>query len=112
MSRRYISLAQQWATESARTASSFQESADRLHEALARLRELEGRPERKEPTVFGMTGVPDDYLEPRWDEARKCHCWRNHVSDELEAIWDTFTPHQKAVLARDAESEAHNEEWE
>jgi len=59
-----------------------------------------------------MNETPSDYLTPNWDEYRKIHGWRNYISDEIRLAWDTFTPEQKAMLARQAESLASNEEWD
>jgi hypothetical protein len=57
-------------------------------------------------------GTPSDYMEPQWERAGKVHDWRNHVGDEIAAMWSTFTAEQRAALARQAEYLARSEEWE
>jgi hypothetical protein len=56
--------------------------------------------------------TPSDHLEPDWQAGGHVHNWRNHVSNEIRHIWPTFTPAQRAALARDAEGRAGDEEWE
>jgi hypothetical protein len=56
--------------------------------------------------------TPRDHLDPQWDQAGMVHDWRNHVSDEIMEMWDTFTPEQRAALARQAQKLASAEEWE
>ena len=58
--------------------------------------------------------TPTDHLQPNWAEYvfRIPHEWRNYISNELADMWDTFTPLQKAALARQAQSQADNEEWD
>lgn len=56
--------------------------------------------------------TPDDYLHPDWDRVDKVHDWRNHVSDEVQDLWLTFTEPQRAALARQAQELAAREEWE
>lgn len=55
---------------------------------------------------------PEDWKNPKWDEYWKCHNWRNHVSEEIAEIWDTFTDAQKIVLASHFQQLANGEEWE
>lgn len=55
---------------------------------------------------------PKDYIDPDWKSAGRVHDWRNYISDEVRAMWSTFTDAQKAALARMAEVTADNEEWE
>lgn len=55
--------------------------------------------------------VPRDFAVPKWDEAGKVHDWKNHVSDEVQAMWHTFTLDQQAALARQAQEAASREEW-
>ena len=59
-----------------------------------------------------MCDLPRDYLNPEWDVYQKTHGWRNYISDELMEMWDTFTPEQKAAIARNAADRASREEWE
>lgn len=59
-----------------------------------------------------MTNTPPDYLEPDWENAKRVHDWKNHVGDEIQALWLTFNPAQKAALARQAEKLASDEDWD
>lgn len=56
--------------------------------------------------------TPTNYASPVWGEAGKAHDWRNHVSEEVQQMWHTFTDAQKQALARAAEELADREEWE
>ena len=53
-----------------------------------------------------------EVLNPDWGNIRKCHDWKNHISDEIADMWETFTVEQKVAIAEQAESRASNEEWE
>lgn len=55
---------------------------------------------------------PDTYLTPDWDGWGRVHNWRNYISEEVRAMWDTFTDEQKAALYRSAEEAAGMEEWD
>ena len=59
-----------------------------------------------------MTLLPDDYKNPKWEEAKRVHDWRNYIDDEVRAIWDAFTDEQKAALAAQADASAAAEEWD
>lgn len=50
--------------------------------------------------------------DPDWNGAGTVHEWRNHVPDGVRAIWNTFTPEQRAAIVDWAESLADREEWE
>jgi len=54
----------------------------------------------------------DDCYNPKWDEAGRVHDWRNYISEEMRAIWPTFTDDQKKIIAANADDEAGNEHWE
>lgn len=56
--------------------------------------------------------TPDDYMDPDWELSGRVHDWRNHVSDEVQAMWHGFTPEQRAALARSARRLARLERWE
>ena len=56
--------------------------------------------------------VPDDLREPDWNAAGRIHDWRNHISDNVRAMWHTFTPVQRNALFEQASDNASNEEWE
>lgn len=43
-------------------------------------------------------------LNPEWDKARKTHDWRNHVPENVQAMWSTFTMEQRMALVEWAES--------
>lgn len=53
--------------------------------------------------------TPPDYVCPRWDTASARGDWKNYVSEELRAMWHTFTVDQRAAMARNAEDLTHHE---
>ena len=53
-----------------------------------------------------------DWKNPNWEYTGRVHDWRNHVSEEIKDMWDTFTDNQKQALFRRAEEEADREEWD
>lgn len=59
-----------------------------------------------------MYSTPEDYASPKWDEEVRVHNWRNYISEEVRAMWHTFTDEQKAALARMADITASNEDWD
>lgn len=59
-----------------------------------------------------MGNAPSDWDQPEWDKAGRVHDWKNYISDELRAMWGTFTDVQKQAIARQAEEAASNECWE
>lgn len=56
--------------------------------------------------------IPDDFRHPEWNKARKCHDWRNYISEKLRQIWETFNDEQKQAIAESAEERADIEQWE
>lgn len=52
------------------------------------------------------------WTHPCWSEAGKVHDWRNHVSERLRVIWETFSLGQKLALYMDAKDRADAEEWD
>lgn len=56
--------------------------------------------------------IPNDYSHPEWDKAQRVHDWRNHISEKLRGLWETFTDEQKQTIAESAEDKAAAEEWE
>ncbi len=62
--------------------------------------------------MFNIADTPSDWQSPEWDEEDKVHNWRNYISEEVQEMWDTFTDVQKQALARQAQSEADNEDWD
>lgn len=59
-----------------------------------------------------MDSAPNDYANPDWGSAGRTHDWKNYVSEEVRAMWSTFTDQQKAALARQSADFASREEWE
>ncbi len=45
-------------------------------------------------------------LNPEWDKAIKVHDWRNYISDDLKAMWETFTDIQKFAIMDNADNQA------
>ena len=58
-----------------------------------------------------VTATPTDYLSPNWASYEMAHCWRNHVSDRIRVMWDTFTADQKAAIALSAAELAYAKVW-
>jgi len=56
--------------------------------------------------------TPNDWAAPEWDKAGRVHEWKNYISEEVQAMWATFTDAQKQALARQAEETASREEWD
>lgn len=53
-----------------------------------------------------------DWKSPNWESAGRIHDWRNHVSEEIQDMWDTFTDEQKRALQQQAQQQAEAEEWD
>lgn len=51
-------------------------------------------------------------LNPEWDKAGEVHDWRNHVPENVQAMWGTFTIEQRMALVEWGESLASAEEWD
>ncbi len=56
--------------------------------------------------------TPNDYSHPQWDNAGRVHEWKNYISDEVKALWFTFTDAQRQALSRQAEDIADQEDWD
>ncbi len=54
----------------------------------------------------------EPWKNPEWENAGRVHDWRNYISEEIEAMWDTFTDEQKAALYRQADAQASAEDWD
>jgi hypothetical protein len=60
----------------------------------------------------------DDAIEganPHWNDLGPrpwVHEWRNHVPEDVQAIWHTFTREQRKALVEWADELAGREEWE
>lgn len=57
-------------------------------------------------------GFGGDAINPDWENAGRVHDWRNYIDDDLRAIWDTFSDAQKIAIAKSAQRQADNEEWD
>lgn len=55
---------------------------------------------------------PDDYYSPDWQSGGRVHEWKNYISEELQAMWVTFTDAQRAAIARSAQINASAEDWD
>lgn len=51
-------------------------------------------------------------FNPEWDKAGKVHDWRNHVPENVQAMWSTFKIEQRCALVEWAESLASQEHWD
>lgn len=56
--------------------------------------------------------TPADWQSPSWGAAGRVHEWKNYISDEVRAMWHTFTDEQKQAFARQADEIAGREDWE
>ena len=54
----------------------------------------------------------EDYENPQWEKAEKIHDWRNYISEDMQIIWDTFTPLQQRLIADNAQETADAEDWD
>lgn len=63
------------------------------------------------PTIEGKY-TPEDWQNPDFSKTHKCHDWRNYVSEDVAALWPTFTDEQKQALARCFEEQAERENWD
>ena len=50
--------------------------------------------------------------DPEWHKPGKVHDWRNHVPEEVQRIWRTFTPEQRVAIVNWADGLASAEEWD
>lgn len=62
--------------------------------------------------VYNIKRIPKDWKNPDWDKTEKIHDWKNHIHDQIQQIWNTFTNKQKKILAECAEADALAEEWD
>lgn len=51
-------------------------------------------------------------INPIWEDAEKCHDWRNHIPLHIKEIWYTFSSVQKLALYLWTSDLADKEEWE
>jgi len=61
---------------------------------------------------YKSVDLDEDLANPEWEKAGRVHDWRNHVGEETQKLWATFTPEQKRALAKDAQELADGEKWE
>lgn len=53
-----------------------------------------------------------EWINPNWNDAGKIRDWRNHVMENVQNIWHTFSDTQKEELFKQAYELASREEWE
>lgn len=56
--------------------------------------------------------LPSDYDKPLWEVYERVHCWRNHVTEDIQDLWPTFSNQQKIALDICFQDMASAEEWE
>lgn len=59
-----------------------------------------------------MDNIPEDYLEPDFENTDRVHEWKNYASDRLIAYWTIFSPAQKMVIAECLQEIADTEHWD
>lgn len=52
------------------------------------------------PTEVMLLKQSFRYMYPDWGTAGKVHDWRNHVDEDVQEIWDTFTLEQRVILGQ------------
>lgn len=57
-------------------------------------------------------GVPRDYEAPNWLGKNRVYEWKNYISAEIQALWNTLTQVQKVELSKEANYKALSESWE
>lgn len=62
--------------------------------------------------VLAEIEPPADFLEPNWDEVKRCHNWRRYVPEKLVPLWTSLPANVRAILAADYQRLASLEEWE
>lgn len=61
-------------------------------------------------TIFNPTDALDPNID--WDSGGRVHNWKNHVGENVRALWNTLSDEVRLAIAHDAEVKAGNEEWE
>lgn len=51
-------------------------------------------------------------LNPEWAKVGKVHDWRNHIPENVQTMWETFTLEQRQALVEWGESLASQEHWD
>jgi hypothetical protein len=62
--------------------------------------------------VYRNPSEQSEVDDPQWEHPGRVHDWRNHIGAGAKAIWHTFTPEQRMVLASDADERAGCEHWD
>lgn len=55
---------------------------------------------------------PSDWNDPKWNEFRRVHNWRNYATDGLISEWNNFTNRQKIIISSLLKEMARSENWE
>lgn len=55
---------------------------------------------------------PFDFENPEWEKYDRVQCWRNHIPDHIEEVWDSLTVRERALIAITADRAAANEHWD
>lgn len=53
-----------------------------------------------------------EYDEDEFENIGRVHDWRNYISEDMIAIWHTFTDEQRKVIYENAEQIAFHEDWD
>lgn len=53
-----------------------------------------------------------DCDEPNWEAGGRVHNWRSYISEDLKAMWHTFTIEQKRAISDNADAIAEREHWD
>lgn len=61
---------------------------------------------------MGKNFVTERLNNPEWEKATKVHDWRNHVPEQVQEMWCTFSIKQREALYNWARNNAENEEWD
>lgn len=57
-------------------------------------------------------GFGGDHVSPDWVNVHRVHDWRNHISEDVQEMWQTFTEPQKLAIAKMAQARADAEGWD
>lgn len=56
---------------------------------------------------------PDPLEIPQdWKKGGRVHNWQNYVGENVRALWPGLSDELKLAIAKDADEQAGNEEWE
>ena len=48
---------------------------------------------------------------PKFEQAKRVHDWRNHVPCDFKKVWENFTEREKKIIYFMAKDLADNEVW-